>query len=145
MRAAAAVQVTLAPDRGWRLFARLLGAATSAGLAGALLLGLAPAWAAAGAALAALLGACGGAALLAPPHAGTLRWDGAAWSWQPSGQGTPLAGQVALMIDLGPWVLLRWRSPGQRARWLPLAQAGAGPMWQPLRVALAAHGRGRAE
>ncbi len=57
-----------------------------------------------------------------------LAWDGAAWQLQPEGQ----AGQVALMIDLGDWMLVRF-SPG--GYWLPLARRDAAD-WQALRVAL---------
>jgi hypothetical protein len=144
MRAAPAVQATLSPDRGWLACARGLAALALAGLAAWAAQGLGgPGWAtalaAAGAALAGLLAG----ARLVGAHTGTLRWDGAAWSWQPLGAAQPLAGRIEVMIDLGPWMLLRLQSVEAGTLWLPLAQSACGPAWRALRSAL--HARGAPE
>jgi hypothetical protein len=143
MRAAPAVQATLGPDRGWAVFT---GGASALALAGV------GAWAAQGfgasgwamvlAALpAALMGWVTGGRLLATPH-GTLRWDGAAWSWQAQGGPATPTG-VAVIIDLGPWMLLRLRPAGAGAIWLPAGQGACRPAWHALRAAL--HAPGEAE
>ena len=144
MRAAPAVQVTLAPDRGWRIFSRALGAAALGGLAAsaAMRLGWPQAGVIAATALAALLGAWAGRRLVGP-HEGMLSWDGAAWHWQAAGQPEPQpAGEVRVAIDLGPWMLLRAHPAGRPALWLPLAERRAGAGWHPLRAAVARPGRG---
>jgi hypothetical protein len=144
MRAAPAVQALLGPDRGWAAFTRASVALALAGIA---------AWAASGwgaqgwatalaAAPAAVLGWAIGGPLLGPAQ-GTLRWDGAAWSWQAKGAHEARAGAVAVMIDLGPWLLLRFAPPDAGAVWLPVAEGTCGPAWRALRVAL--HARGAPE
>jgi hypothetical protein len=144
MRAAPAVQATLGPDRGWLAFARGLTAFALAGLMAWAARGLGvPGWAVAlTAALAALAGVALGGRLVGA-HTGTLRWDGAAWSWQPPGAAQALAGRIEVMVDLGPWMLLRLRSAEAGTVWLPLAQDACGPVWRALRAAL--HARGAPE
>jgi hypothetical protein len=130
MRVAPPVQASSCGAGPWRLFQQALVALSTAvatGWAGAqlgvegaaltgvvLAIGLAVAWWA-------------GRRWVTPSR--RLAWDGAAWQLQPEG----LTGQVALMIDLGDWMLLRF-SPG--ARWLPLSRRDAATDWQALRVAL---------
>ncbi len=130
MRVAPPVQALSCGAGHWRLFQQTLAAlavavavvwaglqlgAEGAVLVGAaLVLGLAAAWWA-------------GRRLVQPAR--QLHWDGAAWQLRPEG----LAGQVALMIDLGDWMLVRF-SPG--AHWLPLSRRDAATDWQALRVAL---------
>lgn len=67
-----------------------------------------------------------------------LGWDGNGWSLaQPGGE--PVAGQVTLMIDLGGWMLLRFRPDGAGRRgstWLPMSERSAAGAWHALRVAL---------
>lgn len=144
MRAAPAVQATLAPDPGWAIFMRALAASALAGLTAWAAQWLPAPAAAAGlaAALAALVGWFLGPMLVAP-HAGSLHWDGAAWSWQAQGWPQAQPGTVAVMIDLGPWMLLRFVPTGAAAVWLPVAEAACGSAWRPLRAAL--HARGAAE
>jgi hypothetical protein len=48
-----------------------------------------------------------------------------------------------VMIDLGPWLLLRFAPADAGAVWLPVAEAACGPAWRALRVAL--HARGAPE
>ncbi len=130
MRVAPPVQALSCSAGPWRLFQQALVALSTAvavawagaqsgveGVAlagGALALGLASAWWA-------------GRRLVKPAR--RLAWDGATWSLHPES----LTGQVALMIDLGDWMLVRF-SPG--AHWLPLSRGDAAADWQALRVAL---------
>jgi len=114
----------------WRSFQQALVALSTA---------VAAAWAGAqlGAASVALAGAALALGLVAAWWAGRrlntpdrrLAWDGAAWQLHPEG----IAGQAALMIDLGDWMLVRF-SPG--AHWLPLSRRDLAADWQALRVAL---------
>jgi hypothetical protein len=68
----------------------------------------------------------------------TLRWDGIAWHLgSPSGK--PLVGELAVMIDLGAWMLLRFRPEARgpvRAAWLPVQRRGIELQWHALRCAL---------
>jgi hypothetical protein len=130
MRVAPPVRALSCSAGLWRLFQQVLvalGTAVAVAWAGAQL-------GAEGAALAGVAMALGlvaawgaGRQLVAPVR--RLAWDGAAWQLLPEGQ----AGQVALMIDLGDWMLVRF-SPG--AHWLPLSRRDAPADWQALRVAL---------
>ncbi len=115
----------------WRRGGMALPAMTVASVAAwaALHLGLSGVWALVLAgALAALT-----AALLARrrPAAHELAWDGRRWQVD----GRPH--RLQLMLDLGPWMLLRARpdAPGA-ALWLPLSAREAGPAWGPLRAAV---------
>jgi hypothetical protein len=70
---------------------------------------------------------------LARPVAREVRWDGQRWMVDRR------AGRLALMIDLGPWLLLRWRpeaGAGLKRRWLAVSSREAGTAWHPLRAAL---------
>ena len=74
-----------------------------------------------------------------------LAWDGQVWSLSRQAP-EPLAGRVAVMLDLGNWMLLRFDSqqparPRWRSQiWLPLKQSDAGAAWPAVRAALfAAH------
>jgi hypothetical protein len=65
---------------------------------------------------------------------GLLVWDGRSWSLQ----GQP--GQVAVMIDLGTWLLLRFQGQGEPgSRWLPLDVRDCGAPAHLCRAALHAH------
>jgi hypothetical protein len=144
MRAAPAVQALLGPDRGWAVFTRTLVALALAGIAAwAASWWDAQGWATAlAAAAAALSGWAIGGPLLTPPQ-GILRWDGTAWTWQAKGAHEAQSGTVAVMIDLGPWLLLRFAPADAGAVWLPVAEGACGPAWRALRVAL--HARGAPE
>lgn len=133
MRAAPAVQLALGPDRAWRVAVALLGAAAGASLAGwALAWSGVPPAVLSGAAC--LLAAAAGAWLtcrLSPAPRGRLAWDGAQWQW------CGVEGELEVVADLGPWMLLRflpWRR-GQ-AVWLPVGRAAAAAAWHPLRAAV---------
>jgi len=70
-----------------------------------------------------------------------LGWDGGAWRLCPPGGEGP-SGQVALMLDLGRWMLVRFtpesagRQAWRGAAWLPLSRRDAAAAWPALRVAL---------
>jgi len=74
-----------------------------------------------------------------PPQ--RLRWDGQAWWLEPAaGTGAEVRGEVALMLDLGAHLLLRfdaaqagWR---RRRRWLALSRRATAGDWHGLRCAL---------
>jgi len=127
MRAAPAVALVLRGSRAWALAAASLGAcsgaAGSAALAGHAGLGEA----AAGACIAAVAVACGWAAWRGRPVAqGRLRWDGQRW-WH--GEDNPASperpGTLHVMIDFGPWMLLRFDAAEGARRWLPWSGRGA--------------------
>lgn len=67
-----------------------------------------------------------------------LAWDGS--GWQLRGDGEPAAswrGEVAVMIDLGDALLLRFvPAEGAPALWLPLQRGDLPAGWHPLRCAL---------
>jgi len=69
-----------------------------------------------------------------------LGWDGSQWRLQWPGSDSQ-AGRVALMLDLGGWMLVRFtpEAAGRAGRgrvWLPLWRRDAAADWQLLRVAL---------
>jgi hypothetical protein len=73
-----------------------------------------------------------------PTRAMQLAWDGSAWQLRLPG-GEACSGQAALMLDLGPWMLVRFSPAGVRWRgavWLPLSRRDAAAAWPALRVAL---------
>ncbi len=70
-----------------------------------------------------------------------LRWDGQDWRLAVAGRPEEPAavGQVAVALDLGDWMLLRFESmprsmPAVR-RWLPLSRPAIGSSWHALRCA----------
>ncbi|WP_157263693.1 hypothetical protein [Azohydromonas aeria] len=143
MRTAPAVHLTLEADTPWRVGLCLLGAAAAAvpvlGLA--LRLELAPAWAFGAAAAAALAGGAWPWRRRAP-QAAALAWDGAQWQLWLRGQARPCAGRAQLMIDLGPWLLLRLcptpsgAPRAARGHWLALSRSRHAAHWHALRCAL---------
>jgi hypothetical protein len=72
----------------------------------------------------------------------SLRWDGQLWHLGPADAvgNEPWPGQLTVCIDLGAWMLLRFRhtGPGPRPRvsWLPVQRSGRQPYWHALRCAL---------
>jgi hypothetical protein len=71
----------------------------------------------------------------------TLRWDGQDWVLAGAAAGRPdQRGDAALMLDLGPWMLVRFlprASTGSgAATWLPLTVAGDLARWAAFRGAL---------
>ena len=72
----------------------------------------------------------------------SLRWDGQLWHLGPpaSAGHEPRAGALCVLIDLGPWMLLRfepaestWR---RGATWLPAQRRGLEAQWHALRCAV---------
>ena len=76
---------------------------------------------------------------------GQLRWNGQQWHWLATS--SPAASAQALttlrvQIDLGSWVLLRWRAEAaRRDTWVCLHAGDAGLRWHAMRVALVAWSR----
>ena len=67
----------------------------------------------------------------------TLRWDGQDWVLAGAAAGRPdQRGDAALMLDLGPWMLVRFRPRDGAATWLPLTLAGDLARWAAFRGAL---------
>jgi hypothetical protein len=64
------------------------------------------------------------------PPSGFLRWNGHLWTLD------RVVGSVETRLDLGNWVLLRFRAPGRRSIWIGLHAADQGSRWHGLRVAL---------
>jgi hypothetical protein len=86
-------------------------------------------WPAALALVCAALAAAVAAALSArwlPRHAMRLQWDGVRWRLAMKGGNDSQAGEIAVMMDLGNWMLLRFDAEGRGSRrWLPLRSAEA--------------------
>jgi hypothetical protein len=71
----------------------------------------------------------------------TLRWDAQDWVLAGDAPGHPdQRGDAALMLDLGPWMLVRFLPTATRgfgaSTWLPLAAGGEPVRWAALRGAL---------
>jgi hypothetical protein len=68
----------------------------------------------------------------------TLSWNRGAWLLTGMGPDAPATrGSLALMLDLGPWVLLRFRPEDRRVcRWFGVGESVAGPRWHALRAVL---------
>jgi len=129
VRQAPPVSLRCDGSAAWRMLHALLAAAAAASLVawGLLHGGAQEASAGAASAVAALLAAAAGW-FAARPESAELRWDGQAW-WLDGA-----AGRVDVMMDLGPWMLLRFRPAAGVSRWLPVP--GAGPTRHGLRAAL---------
>lgn len=66
----------------------------------------------------------------------TLRWDGQDWVLAAGGR-PDLRGDAALMLDLGPWMLVRFAPAGTRpSTWLALTLGDDAARWAALRGAL---------
>jgi hypothetical protein len=72
----------------------------------------------------------------------SLRWDGQCWHIGPPGSAgnEPIAGALCVLIDLGPWMLLRFEPVDStwcnRATWLPVQRRGLETQWHALRCAV---------
>ena len=82
----------------------------------------------------------GASAARVPPV--SVRWDGQRWHLGPpdSAGHEPDSGDMRVVLDLGPWMLLRfepaestWRA---RASWLPAQRRGLEAQWHALRCAV---------
>lgn len=143
MRASPAFQVSLHRFGVWRSAVLLLAALGLAVIAAWLItrerpIGLAAMTAAAFAAAVSV----GWAVSLAKAPAVSLRWDGQLWHLgapaATPGDATP--GDLHVAIDLGLWMLLRFRPavPGHRVRavWLPVQRRGLEAQWHALRCSV---------
>ena len=74
--------------------------------------------------------------------AADLCWDGQGWSLKSllPANADPVAGDISVAIDLGAWMLLRFRplnaSRWARPNWLPIQRRGIEPQWHALRCAV---------
>jgi hypothetical protein len=73
-----------------------------------------------------------------PSAPGALDWDGTAWFWSCDEPLASATGDVRVMIDLGAWMLLRFRpdTAGPAPTWLPVTRRRAGALWPQWRAAL---------
>jgi len=148
MHSAPPVRITLAHDPAWSAFVIVVAGAAAANLAvWATLHAQAPR------VLASVLALCAAVmagcfvwrvlrrSLSAP---GVLVWDGAAWSWVRDEPLPPATGEVRVMVDLGAWMLLRFRpgTAGSAPIWLPVSRRRAGAFWPQWRAALYSRHRG---
>ena len=133
MRAAPAVSVRCSLGGAWRSVVALLPALATAALlawgAGHLQWASGPAW------LVVVLATCLVALVAwrrARPQPLLLAWDGQRWTADGH------AGDLDLMMDLGPWMLLRLRpdETARRAFWIPVSAADTGAAGHALRAAL---------
>ncbi len=146
MRTAPALQVSLTRFGIWRAAVVLLTSLGTLALAGWLsgqdeLAGVAKGVALA--LVAALFGGLGLSLMRVPAR--RLSWDGQCWALldMSAGGTEPIAGEISVAIDLGPWMLLRFRpiaaSPwreSMQSTWLPLQRRGIEPQWHALRCAV---------
>lgn len=72
----------------------------------------------------------------------SLRWDTSAWRLGPAATRgeEPWVGTLAVAIDLGPWMLLKFAHDvtgrTRRVTWLPVQRRGIEPQWHALRCAV---------
>jgi hypothetical protein len=71
----------------------------------------------------------------------SVRWDAQRWHLGPaeSAGHEPWVGDLAVAIDVGPWMLLRFRPEGGvrgAPTWLPVQRRGLEPHWHALRCAV---------
>jgi len=144
MRAAPALQVTVSGRGAWRWLAVALAAASAASSTWWLVsrLGGATGSAAFAVCIASALAAIiAGRALRQPPR--YLRFDGQHWrlGTAPGADEQTRPGELAVVMDLGPWMLLRFDAPAdgthQRCRhWLALGRDELQTQWHALRCAV---------
>jgi hypothetical protein len=67
-----------------------------------------------------------------------LRWDGQCWHLDSAAGHEPWPGSLSVAMDLGFWMLLRFRSeaPFRRVTWLPVQRRGLEAHWHALRCAV---------
>lgn len=144
MRASPLIDIELSRSSAWLAFLVTVALVVMTVLAAWLALGLrqlvlSPIAAIGLAAL--TLGLLGSALRLSRPVGGRLRWTGRRWELDDEDRdgGRRRTGDVAVAIDLGHWLLLRF-SPAPddegTARWLPLERRGHEAEWHALRCAL---------
>ncbi len=142
MRASPACQITVRDFAWWRagVGALLLCVIASAA---AWWLGPAqrPAWVSAALLLMLLTSGCGAVGLMRCPPL-SLRWDSARWNLGPAAAmgEEPLSGRLAVAVDLGGWMLLRFRPDASTKRfstvWIAVQQARSQQQWHAFRCAV---------
>ncbi len=66
-----------------------------------------------------------------------LAWTGAQWQWSLADSAHVLAAAPDVMLDFGPWMLLRLRlAPNGARRWVTARPAGDAPRWTAFRAAV---------
>jgi hypothetical protein len=144
MRAAPALQVTVSGRGVWRWLVAALAVASAAAAAWwcAVRLGNPAGSMALGVGVASVLAAIIALrALSRPPQ--DLRFDGQCW-WlgaSPAVDAHTRSTDVAVVIDLGAWMLLRFDAPADETcercrRWLAVERRELGPQWHALRCAV---------
>jgi len=67
----------------------------------------------------------------------SLRWDGRAWHLARPERPIETPGELLVIVDLGPWMLLRFDAgPGAPSQWLSAHQGSVKPRWHALRCAV---------
>ena len=142
MRASPACQITVRDFAWWRaaVVAPLLCAVASA-VAWWLGPGYRPAWASATLVLMLFTSVCAAVGLIRCPPL-SLRWDTARWNLGPAASmgEEPLSGQLAVAVDLGGWLLLRFCPDATTKRlstvWIAVQQAPSQQQWHAFRCAV---------
>jgi hypothetical protein len=143
MRASPAFQVTVMRFGAWRGAVLALLAAAAASLVAWLL----SAHASTPIVMLAVIGVTGSGLLAAAAgllrcRPSSLRWDTCQWHLGPASTAgdEPATGRLAVAIDLGGWMLLRFEheltKPGRRSTWLPVQRRGLETRWHALRCAV---------
>ena len=142
MRAAPPLLVLLQRFGVWRGAMGALGVLTVAAL-GAWWMAREPRVGLFGSVALALVAACalGAVASLARVAPSWLRWDGRCWRLGKIAAGLGgdgVVGELRVVLDLGPWMLLRFEPSGARrqAIWLPVQRRGIETQWHALRCAV---------
>ncbi len=148
MHTAPPVRISLAPDAAWHACVVVSCSVAAANMAAWFAVwGQASTGVVAVSALLAAGCAVGLAALLSRQRVatvGVLTWDGAGWQWSPHAA-EPLAGELQVRIDLGAWLLLRFKptAPNSQVSWLALSRRNAVALWPVWRAALYSRRPGR--
>ena len=144
MRTAPAVHVACRDGGAWRVVCVLTGAAAAATMSMWALAWLGVHDALPAAALALMVGALAGwwawRCGVAPPA--QLNWDGQQWRLRAHGANADSVGTLRVVIDLGPWMLLRFDTEAGRVSWQALSAPATGPAWPALRSAVYAQADG---
>ncbi len=142
MRGSPPCEIVVAPSGAWRLAVLLVAGAGLASMAiwtltSPLGESMWPRLAVAGAALAVVALAMS----LWRSEVLTLRWDGDQWSVGPGvASSAPVRGELLVALDLGSFLLLRFRPEGRSAptavRWIPVGRRGLEHEWHAFRCAV---------
>ena len=137
MRASPAFQISIVRFGVWRAVVAMAVVLATSSLAAWWSAHDAPGGVLALAGLVALAAIPGGAGLLRCPPV-SLRWDTQRWHLGPaSAPGEePESGNLAIALDLGAWMLLKFESDQRRVAWLPVQRHGLEAQWHALRCAV---------